>query len=535
MRRVLATLLFLIAGYAANATWSTPGFLTTILSTAPDLQTLNSDMIESLSGDPITVTAWDEWPGWVPNAFFSAQFDTNAPVIIGLPTGAHWPDIAIGDDLASPGNYIVSVVYVENYVVGGVPKSHVILQTYSLVPGIVPVVTLSTTDTLSAATVDKVYYPHIDLFADTRMPGTPTMHEFAISWLETIGAPTVTPEIMVATGDIATPSTFSRTTVVNILSTGTSSFIMPDVTAVHDVNTGDNTAYVVYVEANTSLNIVELPVGTLIPTTPVTVFTGFNLVWWPRIDGLSVDVGGPDAKWQVVAHGEHPSYTTIGEATFSVNSNGVQTCMSNVNFNWGNNEHFLPVVAAGVGSYGPSANVGNGRYITGWAISGWFNMPYVAQELGTSTGTPIGFDHAVSPPLSAFLPNPFLAGANSWFTLATCTNTGYKMYSAYYDQPSNTIRYKHSPNFWFFKQTDVKSITASGDISIYPNPATDHLTVTAVPEGSYTITNITGMVVASGEVSTRNNEIYTGKLTPGMYMLNIHDGVQAKSLQFAKQ
>jgi len=64
-------------------------------------------------------------------------------------------------------------------------------------------------------------------------------------------------------------------------------------------------------------------------------------------------------------------------------------------------------------------------------------------------------------------------------------------------------------------RSDVKNIVAKGQISIYPNPATDVITVTNEGVKSVAVYSIAGSLVASSE----SNVINVANLVNGIYVV----------------
>ncbi|HTF05719.1 MAG TPA: T9SS type A sorting domain-containing protein, partial [Bacteroidia bacterium] len=63
-------------------------------------------------------------------------------------------------------------------------------------------------------------------------------------------------------------------------------------------------------------------------------------------------------------------------------------------------------------------------------------------------------------------------------------------------------------------------------INVYPNPATENLTIAGMETGvQYTaaITDVSGRTIISQAVNTQSNVIDVSALAPGMYILNVSD------------
>jgi hypothetical protein len=79
----------------------------------------------------------------------------------------------------------------------------------------------------------------------------------------------------------------------------------------------------------------------------------------------------------------------------------------------------------------------------------------------------------------------------------------------------------------------VKEPITPASISIYPNPATSNLTIETTSNESlhYSITNLIGQEMISGQTQDQKQVIPVESLAPGIYILR----TDQKSLIFAKQ
>ena len=64
----------------------------------------------------------------------------------------------------------------------------------------------------------------------------------------------------------------------------------------------------------------------------------------------------------------------------------------------------------------------------------------------------------------------------------------------------------------------------ANELSIYPNPASNVLYISGLEKGNYTLLNITGKEVASGEISSNQTEISVAKFPAGLYLMKIASG-----------
>ncbi|MCW5908811.1 MAG: T9SS type A sorting domain-containing protein [Chitinophagales bacterium] len=94
--------------------------------------------------------------------------------------------------------------------------------------------------------------------------------------------------------------------------------------------------------------------------------------------------------------------------------------------------------------------------------------------------------------------------------------------------------------FLSFTVTDATSISSphSGNISISPNPATTHLTIT-LPEltqpAALTITNISGSIVQTEQLNAANTTIPINHLPAGLYFVTVQNQQQCIVKKLVKQ
>lgn len=77
-------------------------------------------------------------------------------------------------------------------------------------------------------------------------------------------------------------------------------------------------------------------------------------------------------------------------------------------------------------------------------------------------------------------------------------------------------------------------------ISLYPNPASDQLTIsfsrnTATPHGDLSILSVTGQVVYTGKITGQQTTVSTRQLAAGLYVLRIVAGAEMQALKFIKK
>ena len=78
------------------------------------------------------------------------------------------------------------------------------------------------------------------------------------------------------------------------------------------------------------------------------------------------------------------------------------------------------------------------------------------------------------------------------------------------------------------------------DVSVYPNPATDHITIKFNSQNteclSYHICDLLGKIIKSGELKSKiRNEINISNLKPGIYVILLNSKNQVKTIKLTKQ
>ena len=126
---------------------------------------------------------------------------------------------------------------------------------------------------------------------------------------------------------------------------------------------------------------------------------------------------------------------------------------------------------------------------------------------------------------------------------SACNNVAMNSFSAWaYPDPTfgYNILYKPSPTPYAYKPVVNSNSAASGTWQVYPNPATDEVTITN-PAGDgvkagYEIVDMAGRTLLSGTFATDKQEINLATLPSGNYILQLHreDGA-GKNQMFVKQ
>jgi hypothetical protein len=246
---------------------------------------------------------------------------------------------------------------------------------------------------------------------------------------------------------------------------------------------------------------------------------------WPRIDApddYNINSGAGTSNFKVTAHAANTlSYTfdnLLGPGVF-----------------WDNATPFVPGwKGAPTVAFGGAANtqyaVAHYNNTTSWTGDvymepiDWTNptalalSPSFASNWFRVNTSPVGFINgvfltAISTPCN----NPAANTLISWSWYDNATNLSYVHYKVSGYGP---------PNGYAFRPTAVAD-AAPTPFSVYPNPATTGITTTATAGTAYSITDMLGMQVLSGTLSSGSQYIYIGELPPGNYIVTAN-GKQQK-------
>lgn len=111
---------------------------------------------------------------------------------------------------------------------------------------------------------------------------------------------------------------------------------------------------------------------------------------------------------------------------------------------------------------------------------------------------------------------------------------------AQYNGMTYDVLYKYSTNFPAFRNADPNAVTEveTDKWTVYPNPATDLLTVKSslnIIGTDYQVTDVTGRVVLSGQLSHGNTDVNISKLVSGSYFIKLHaDKSETQTVRFIK-
>ncbi len=150
----------------------------------------------------------------------------------------------------------------------------------------------------------------------------------------------------------------------------------------------------------------------------------------------------------------------------------------------------------------------------------------------------------VGTPTSSIYQVNDLSVSNIYHTLPLCNssscndNTHIMVAWAY----NNTdLKYKGTANPVVFKSsssTSVVNVITNSQWQLYPNPATNQLTLKGANEigDRYIITDIAGRNLQQGLIFSSNQQLMIGSLVPGVYLLNLYQtGNRVALTRFVKQ
>jgi len=195
-----------------------------------------------------------------------------------------------------------------------------------------------------------------------------------------------------------------------------------------------------------------------------------------------------------------------------------------------------PAVAAGIGPVF-SSDIGNTQYTTGYYPRDYSPVPVGSPNLyyhiwsrsvdvytGVMSSTELQVDN---------ISVNYDWDINRIYAVSNSSNSGYNILTAYYD--SQDIVYKESPNSFSYKPgkpTTVKNITNNG-LKLFPNPATSRIRLSKGGNRTYTINDLTGRILLSGQYDEAGIDI--NDLPSGFYLLQTQDDQNnAVSLKFMK-
>lgn len=565
-RGIYTAILFLLSTLLAYSSFGqysfNPASLTdNIVQTDPSfpqfrvVNTLNADMLEDLStGDLITATAWEGTTiGSINPCGFNVSVTSSAsPAIVTLPATALMPDIVVGFDGAT---YYASVVYED--------AGDIYMETYSLSwnPTSVTATSIGGRFLLSAGTgVSRD--PNIDLFASGTGAGPFTYDDFMVVWQDTVS---ITPNVIqtyYVGGDITSGRSMSP---VAFWTDVQGSF--PDVACVHEPS-GANRFYIAFTAraspmGNYELNIINYDY-------PVTSVLSFNTIssnpvnqqFRPRIEAQTIFDYSSTAcdliysvVWQDVISpfggNEIENYNYFNPG----NSCGYGVSVNNPSFQ---------TLAPGSSNIRPAVTVGGTFNGSGFAASPGMNNAAVAfycteDDPGVSTNQGAFYEYGVTLNGGSMAPGGSSVDMNRINTTAlytnfrvglvnvpypavaitTSTNSGKDLYTTWFEGYNiwgGMIKYKFGGTGTppAYKQTGIAHHNAAA-FKVYPNPATNYLTVEGVKNANYYVMDVTGRKLSSGIVMNDVEKIDVSIYPGGAYLLNIVEGDFVNKVKFVKQ
>ena len=71
--------------------------------------------------------------------------------------------------------------------------------------------------------------------------------------------------------------------------------------------------------------------------------------------------------------------------------------------------------------------------------------------------------------------------------------------------------------------SSINNVSSNAEVQVYPNPVKEILYIQAAQASNISITNIAGVIVYSGELTSRTNAINTSTLAPGLYIVSVRN------------
>lgn len=86
-----------------------------------------------------------------------------------------------------------------------------------------------------------------------------------------------------------------------------------------------------------------------------------------------------------------------------------------------------------------------------------------------------------------------------------------------------------------YDPTSVSGINSIDRVNVYPNPVQNMLNITGAHGAAYTVSDITGRVMFSGNIASNNLSIDVSGINAGIYILNIAKEGNTANVKFTKQ
>jgi hypothetical protein len=516
------------------------------LTSATAVNTINCDLIDECPGiSQYGVIAWDDNSGSGVRAYFDVLYNgTSIMGPIALPAGSEKPDVVIGTkNNILLGTYQVGIfyqlgtdVYIDHWKVDITQTPPNQITHISGAPW--------------KLNTNAAGSPHIDQHTDQFNPlpicasgypdiiqdsiAIPATNWYMATWHEYNSTAGVY-EVHSFYGNLTSaPTSLPSTNFKIIASPGK----FPDVAASWQYYPSGWSggpgwipkAYFTYTTDNTTLGqdlwITEYNMPALSLTT-TSLETGKD-IYAPRIEAqgmMDVSLGSFFHLWKVAAAvGPAGDGGTIdGKIYYPGGSNQIYPSYGS--------DIRVPVLAAGSGFMSPVG--GRSTFNTYYPFA--FYAPYGSHyHMGAAVYNNLllsGVWELNSSSISLSSPDPYAVG------LAATNNSGMNLLAAWFD--GSNIQYKISEpsnlNSTMWKPTSIENIEKDNE-DVYPNPAREKLTITGISKTTaYSISDITGRPISSGQLTKANNTIETADLPQGVYIISfMHDG-KTQQRKFVKQ
>lgn len=457
---------------------------------------VNADMLTTPSG-PLRIVAWHNGN----NETEVRLWDNTGGIATDIMTNARFTDVALADDVTSPGDYIATFVFKKN--------NDTYLQTYNITGVGTSSITYSLANTVYVS--NSGGFPYIDMFADQNMiiNGLPAMHEFVFTW--GVYDPLTSSIVLYASrGDVQTPNTYDST----LIPTASSSCVA-DVAASTDMSSNILYAYcAVHDNVAGTLDLVTVDYSAS-PVSTATTALSTAKPYISRIEAQGLyNPGMSNDPWSIVS----PLWNTTTSAyelnlfnsTNITGFNCTPTGSVLAGHNW------CAAIASGLGSQYPGP-FGNDNFVAGWHAR--TNNIFVTQAIDVTTGninTAIPDYYQInSIPLGPFLPGKIS------LALTSTSNAGKEMLSVWYDG-NNNIFYKETTDIMSYKPTDISTISRNEDLMLYPNPAESGVMIKAgkgITFENLRIYNTLGKVVYQNPAPASGAFINLNGFASGMYQV----------------
>ncbi len=478
-----------------------------------DARNVNCDMIyHPGGGGQLRAIAYDDYN--TNTSYVYLEDYSGGTTTITIP-GAIDIDVVLGDDMNNPGtDFIATVVYnasstaiIETYTITGTGGGSLVASPTNIAT--LPVMTTGISNVP----------PHIDLYPDMNnlISGIPALHEYAVTWSEY--QPFVGNDVYLTHGDIANPGSFGTQYTITTGGTG----IWPDVACLTDITTGDPYAYVPYMNWP-NIDLWEVNLNTT-ATSLTSAINSNNVEKSVRIEAMNqYDPGAGLQKYEIAyAESNGSSLDMISYNDLAGNLN-----LSAALGGGGNNIH--PAVSAGPGALF-NGGYGNKQHSVCWYNDG---VPvYYSQAIEVNSGNvsatyPDYYEVNMTPMI--FIPlDPYYAPIG----VSTSSNWGDDELLTAWNN-SDDIYYKYQGDISQYKITSVNEVKPLA-CKLYPNPATSAISITGVTQAAYSITDVSGRILASGEVTKANSTLDIAQLAKGMYIIHLTENNKTSILKFVKQ